>query len=285
MKSIAILLGLFILPALLLAHGAFAAPDAPLYSGCGGVPNPPVTNAAYDQQVVELTNQQRLNNGNLPPLKRIDALDQAARYMSIDMAQDNYWPADPLVNHGTYDRVGSNLVFQCSWDARVRTYYSSPRAENIAAGQSNPESVISDWMGSSGHKANILSTGSWEIGVGFYEGSGGYYRYWTQDFGRRSGVYPLIINREQALTYDLQVSIWIYGDWDEMRLRNDGEDWPQSWQTFTNLSDWTLKDTSGQRSVEAQVRSGSTTVTTNDTITYINWAQFTERNYLPIVIN
>jgi len=284
MKYLAFLLGSLLFNSLLLTQATLAAPEAPLYTGCGGVSNPPVTNAAYDQQVVELTNQERLDNGNLPPFKRVDALDQAARYMSIDMAQDNYWPAPPLDNHGTYDRISGNLVFQCSWSSRISTYYSSPGAENIAAGYSTPESVVAGWMGSSGHRANILSTGSWEIGVGYYQGSGDYYRYWTQDFGRRSGVYPLVINREQAQTYNPQISVWIYGDWNEMRLRNDGEDWPDSWQTFANQFNWTLKDTSGQRSVEAQVRTGGTTVTTSDSISYISWAEFTEKNYLPIVI-
>jgi uncharacterized protein YkwD len=284
MKRIAFILGSLLITALLLTQATSAAPEAPSYSGCGGVANPPASNSAYDQQVVELTNQKRLENGNLPPYKRVDSLDQAARYMSIDMAQDDYWPAPPLVNHGTYDRVAGNLVYQCAWDTRVHTYYNSPRAENIAVGYSTPENVIAGWMSSSGHKANILSTSSCEIGVGYFEGSGSYYRYWTQDFGCRSGVYPLVINREQALTYNPDVSIWIYGDWNEMRVRNDGEDWPASWQTFANQFDWTLTDSSGQRSVEAQVRNASTTVSTSDTILYINLAEFTEKTYLPVVL-
>lgn len=56
---------------------------APAYSGCGGALAPPV-NADYEQQVVELVNQTRGDYG-LAPLKRVDALDDAARYHATDL--------------------------------------------------------------------------------------------------------------------------------------------------------------------------------------------------------
>ena len=76
-------------------------PFAPAYSGCGGV-TAPVSNAAYEQQVVEIVNAQRLANGSLPPYKRVDALDAAARYHAVDMAQDVYF------KHDSYDRNSKN---------------------------------------------------------------------------------------------------------------------------------------------------------------------------------
>jgi uncharacterized protein YkwD len=43
---------------------------------------------------------------------------------------------------------------------------------------------MNGWMDSPGHRDNILSTGSWEIGVGYAAvGGSDYTRYWTQDFG------------------------------------------------------------------------------------------------------
>ena len=66
---------------------AAAPPQAPEFSGCGGV-NQPVVNADYEQQVVDLVNAQRANN-SLPPYKRVTALDEAARYHSAEMGQDN----------------------------------------------------------------------------------------------------------------------------------------------------------------------------------------------------
>src|SRR5512136_1722140 len=46
-------------------------PNAPEFSGCGGI-NQPVVNADYEQQVVDLVNAERANRG-LPPYKRVTA--------------------------------------------------------------------------------------------------------------------------------------------------------------------------------------------------------------------
>ncbi len=234
---------------------------SPAYSGCGGVWGIPSSNPEYEQEVVERVNAVRAQNG-LPPLKRFSQLDQAARYFATDMGQDNYF------SHDTYDRSDGNLVYVCSWIDRVKSYYSpySMLAENIAAGYSTPESVMNAWMNSSGHRANILGS-SWEIGVGYYQGSGNYYRYWVQDFGKRSGVYPLIINQEAARTDSRQVSLYIYGAgvWDEMRLRNDSDPWT-AWQPFQTTLSWTLGVGVYTHTVWAELRKGSNTTVTSDTI-------------------
>ena len=229
------------------------------YSGCGGI-SPPATNAAYEQQVVELVNAERWTNGQLPPYKRVDSLDAAARYHAVDLGQDNYF------DHNSYDRDGNNQLVQvCGWSARVGTYYTGVRGENIAAGYGNPSSVMAGWMGSSGHRANILSTSPWEIGVGYYAGSGSYGVYWVQDFGKRAGVYPLVINREAALTSTREVALFIYGTWTQMRLKNEDGPWT-AWQSFQTNSAWTLSPCGGMKSVTAELKSGSSTVTSSDTI-------------------
>jgi uncharacterized protein YkwD len=251
----------------------------PLYSGCGGVASPPVSNAEYEQRLVELVNQARLNNGSLPPLKRTSSLDQASRYHAIDMAQDSYF------EHNTYDRnTHGQLVFVCNWDTRILTYYSNPwaLAENIAAGQTTPEQAMNSWMGSSGHRANILDTNNWEIGVGYYSG-GPWGHYWVQDFGQREGVYPLVINREDDLTFFANVTIYIYGSWSEMRLRNDNGAWG-GWQTFQNQFSWTLQNQGGMRSVSAELRAGATTASTSDTIFLVDTSSQTEHSYIPLIL-
>ncbi len=234
------------------------------YTGCGGV-NAPVVNAAYEQQIVDLVNSERANQ-NLPPLKRATELDQAARYHATDMGQDNYF------DHDSYDRAGGNLVFACQWSSRVASFYPNwlSMAENIAAGYTSPQDAMNGWMNSSGHRANILSTSNWEIGVGYYEGGGSYYRYWVQDFGKRSNVYPLIINRDAAATSLQNVSIYIYGSgtWQEMRLKNDNGAWG-NWQTFQSGFNWTIGNGAGNHSVTAELRIGGATATTSDTI-YFN---------------
>ena len=197
---------------------------------------------------------------NLPPYKRVSDLDRAARYHSGDMGQDNYF------DHNTYDRSGGNLVSVCDTWTRIGKYYTGAMGENIAAGYSTPQDVMNGWMNSSGHRNNILSTNNWEIGVGYANVSGStYHAYWTQDFGRRSGVYPLIINRDAASTDSRDVSIYIYGSFQQMRLKNDSDAWG-AWQTFSNSLNWTLNNGVGTHTVAAELKSGTSVFSTSDTI-------------------
>ena len=63
-------------------------------------------------------------------------------------------------------------------------YRYSTAAENIAAGQRTPQDVMTAWMNSPGHRANILNCALRQIGVGYATGSSSQYGvYWTQDFG------------------------------------------------------------------------------------------------------
>ncbi len=223
---------------------------AALFTGCGGG-IVPVANPNFEASVVELLNLQR-NAQGLPPLKLVEALSNSARYHAADMAQDNYF------QHNTYDQVNGNLTMVCEWTKRVTAYYPNPRAENIALGYTTPDSAMQGWMDSPGHRANILS-GNREVGVGFYN------NYWVQDFGTRDSIYPLIINREARQTASPNVTLYIYGAWEEMRLRNDNGDWTE-WQPFTTESNWTLNAVQGVRTVEAEFRQGATLATSSDTI-------------------
>ncbi len=253
-----------------------SADETPLaldYSGC--TPQyPGVVNAAYEQQVVELVNTERSTRG-LSPLKRVTQLDQSARYYAADMYQDNYFPQD----HGTYDRQGGSLVYVCSWSTRIGNFYSAWNSlgENIARGYSTPQSVMSGWMNSPGHRDNILSTSYREIGVGYYSGS-----HWVQDFGKRNNVYPLVINNEAADTANRDVSLYIYGtttNWTEMRLRNDSLSWT-TWMPFQNTLAWQLPDAIGNHTVTVELRRGSTTASSNDSI-YLSTATSPELGNLP----
>ena len=53
-------------------------------------------------------------------------------------------------------------------------------AENIAHGHQSPQGVLSSFMGSPGHRANILMDGLTHLGVGVHTGAGG--PWWTLDF-------------------------------------------------------------------------------------------------------
>ena len=69
------------------------------------------------------------------------------------------------------------------WMARYRAlqHTSAVVAENIATGQSSSREAVMDWMSSSGHRANILSSGHRRIGVAAYRGRDGQI-YWCQQF-------------------------------------------------------------------------------------------------------
>jgi uncharacterized protein YkwD len=250
----------------------------PAYTGCGGI-SAPAIREDYEQQVIDLVNQARADQ-NLPPFKRTSALVEAARYHATDLVMDNYF------QHPSYDRVGSNLVYVCDTFERIISFYSPnwrAMAENIAAGQTNPEWVMRSWMNSSGHRANILSSQTWEIGVGYASG-GAYSHYWVQDFGRREGVYPLVINREAASTDSRNVELYIYGDWQSVRLRNDNDAWGD-WQPFQNRLPWVLNNGAGERMVWAEMRSGSRTAASNDSIILTEAASSASLGNLPSSVN
>ncbi len=234
-------------------------------------------NADYEQQVVELVNARRAEHG-LPPLKRVEPLEYAARYHAADMAADDYF------YHNTHDRQSGNLVQVCEPGARIRTFYEwNAWAENIAWGYRNPAAVMEAWMNSTGHRNNILSASVREIGVGYYEGDS-YGRLWVQNFGRRNTVYPLVINAEARWTESTAVTLYIYGQWAEMRLRNDDDPWG-AWQPFQSTVAWTLRPQPGMRTVHVEMRTsgaGGQTASAHDTI----WltAAPSARAYLPLVI-
>lgn len=222
------------------------------YIGCGGEVVPPV-NLAYETRIVELVNIERGALG-LPPLKMQESLTNAARYHAADMSQDDYF------NHQTHDRSDGALVVVCDWTDRVKGYYGSysTLAENLAVGDLSPESVMAGWMNNSEHRASILGDYR-EIGVGYQQ------LYWVQNLGNRTDSYPLVINREAMQTDSPLVNLYIYGTWQQMRLRNNNGSWSE-WQAFQQESTWVLDNTLGEQWVEVEVRNETTTATARDMI-------------------
>jgi len=229
-------------------------------TGCSGTA-PAATNAAWEQQVIELVNQQRKANG-LPPLKHVTSLADAARWCAKDMVDDDYFGP----GHDTYDRAGGRLVKVCAWSARIGAFYAGGNAlgENIGEDYSSPQEVVTGWMGSSGHRANILNGDYWETGVGYRAGASHGHR-WVQDFGRRRGVYPVVINDEAASTDSPFVELYVYGNWSQVLIRNDSEAFGP-WQPFASTLAWSLANVDGLRTVSVEMRSGGTVVTASDTI-------------------
>jgi uncharacterized protein YkwD len=249
-------------------------PSAPNYVGCGGVTVPPV-DVAFEARVVELVNEVRASQG-LAPLKLSPAIIEAARYHAADMGLDNY------MDHDTFDRVGDNLTEVCGVWARIATYFSGATGENAAAGYYTPEAVMNAWMNSPGHQANILNPNSWEIGVGYFDGSGDYGAYWVQDFAKRPGIYPLIISGESASTSSRYVILHAYGDWDKIRVKNDAGAWT-GWMPFSGGFAWILNQGKGVHTVSVEFNDGSQTVSSSDTIYLDNNKAALNLTNLPVV--
>lgn len=138
-------------------------------------PAPPVTppggNTSFTAQVVTLTNAERAKVG-CGALTVNAILTSAAQAHSADMAAHNFFDHNSQDGRSPFDRI------------TAAGYRFSTAAENIAAGQRTPQAVMTGWMNSPGHKANILNCALHEIGVGYATSSSSTYGvYWTQDFG------------------------------------------------------------------------------------------------------
>ncbi len=129
------------------------------------IPAVPSSVSAYESEVVRLVNAERTKQG-LAPLTHNWQLSRVARYKSEDMRAKSYF------SH-TSPTYGSPFQMLRSFDITYRT-----AGENIAKGQRTPAAVVSGWMASSGHRANILNSSFTEIGVGYVADG----NYWTQMF-------------------------------------------------------------------------------------------------------
>ncbi|WP_195251340.1 CAP domain-containing protein [Romboutsia sp. 1001713B170207_170306_H8] len=124
--------------------------------------------AAYQQEVVNLVNKERAKYG-LSPLKSNASLANVATIKSQDMVNKNYF------SH-TSPTYGSPFDMMKQFGISYRT-----AGENIAMGQKTPSEVVTAWMNSEGHRANILNANFTEIGIGIAQNSKGQL-YWTQMF-------------------------------------------------------------------------------------------------------
>ncbi len=106
-----------------------------------------------------------------PPLTWSCQLGEAALGHSVDMATNNF------ISHTGSD--GSNH------GQRIRNTGYQPwyTGENVAAGQQNVDSVMSSWLGSDGHCANVMNPNFTEYGGARQDNSAATYRiYWTSVF-------------------------------------------------------------------------------------------------------
>jgi len=129
-------------------------------------PTPPARVEPFDAgEVIRLMNLQRLAAGlsKLQDLHDDPDRGDLARHWARQMAEVD------VLGHGDFQ-------------ARISTVYPNTLAgEVIAAGQSSAREVVDSWMGSSGHRSQILGSAYRRVGVG-REVSSSRVPYWCADF-------------------------------------------------------------------------------------------------------
>ena len=117
-------------------------------------------NYTYASQVITLLNEQRVNNG-LSPLTADSTLTAAAMQRAAE-----------TVIYFSHTRPNGSRCFTA--------FDGAWRGENIAAGQADPDEVITGWMNSTGHRENILKANYTGVGVGCFNYKG--INFWVQCF-------------------------------------------------------------------------------------------------------
>jgi uncharacterized YkwD family protein len=122
-----------------------------------------VSNSTFDSQVFNLVNQERAKAG----LQAL-SIDNALSAMALDKAKDMYY--SNYFDHNS-PKYGSPFNMMTSYGIRY-----SYAGENIAKGQRSPQEVMTAWMNSAGHRANILNSHYTKIGLAYFNGE------WVQEF-------------------------------------------------------------------------------------------------------
>ena len=110
------------------------------------------TLSADEQEVFNLINKQRTNNG-LSPLKIDNEVQRVARIKAQDLVANNYFDHESPVYGSPFEMLNN---FKISYKTA---------GENIAGNSSN-SGALNTWMNSSGHKANILNSSFNYTGIG-----------------------------------------------------------------------------------------------------------------------
>ena len=121
---------------------------------------------AYGLRITELVNEHRTAAG-LSPVTYSAKISKAAQVRAVEIEKS--------FSHTRPDGRYFSTVFA---EHGISYRYSG---ENIAWGQKSPEEVVTAWMNSAGHRANIMNAKFTELGVGYRQNAGGV-NYFTQLF-------------------------------------------------------------------------------------------------------
>lgn len=138
-----------------------------LSTACESSPTGPAERTAADS-VLSLTNEARAEAG-LAILARSGHLDAVAQAHAEDMARRGYF------SHTTPE----GRTFTQRLSAAGVTYRTA--GENIA-GNGSAAGAVTAWLGSSGHRANMLNPSFGQLGVGIHREADSPWTYYVQVF-------------------------------------------------------------------------------------------------------
>ncbi|WP_406863370.1 CAP domain-containing protein [Streptomyces sp. HUAS MG47] len=130
------------------------------------VPAQTARDVAAEAEVLRLVNAERAKVG-CQAVSPSPSLGRLAGAFSADMA-----------NRAFFDHTDPDG--DTPWDRADQAGVTGLGGENIARGQADAAAVMTAWMNSDGHRANILNCDYTRLGVGVHYAAGG--PWWTQDF-------------------------------------------------------------------------------------------------------
>lgn len=198
------------------------------------------------REVVVLANLERVKQG-LCPLKVGAHETKSAQWLADDMA------ASDTASHT--DSLGRGFA------QRAEAFgIQIPLGENEAAGFRTPQALVTAWLGSPKHRANLLAPDAKLVGVGYAKRATGFAHYWTMVFADSDDCL-LVINNEAPATRQAEVSLFVQGrsTSQQIRLSNDGVEW-SPWRPFERTLKWTLASGAGEKTVQVEVEDVTGTV-------------------------
>ncbi|MDE2125535.1 MAG: hypothetical protein KGJ62_03010 [Armatimonadetes bacterium] len=228
-------------------------------------------------QLLQLTNQIRRQH-DLAPFTENAQLDEAAAQQAADMARRD--TCSHLNAQGQYLAARLSLAGYTNF---------TTAAEDVAAGQPSPSSVLDAWLASPPHRMALLNPAYTEIGLGFaLNHSGVYQYYWVEEFGHRphsaiasaipfssppSGAHFQLVSTEQqqapappptnAVNISLAPGASSVGV--ELRMSDDGQHWSE-WKPADASLLWKPTAASRTHTIFLQVRAAGAVQSASVTI-------------------
>lgn len=131
--------------------------------------------ATVETAIYNKVNEERAKAG-VPALTYNTVMQKYARIKSQDMGDNNYFSHEDLNGNLITTQMKNDGVSYKAWGENIAYIGGNVSADALA------EQFMTNWMNSSGHRANILSTNFSSIGVGVYKIGNKVYA--TQEFYR-----------------------------------------------------------------------------------------------------